>query len=89
MTIAIDALKRIADISRPENPATNRLYQVHQIAVGALRQCEASDAERVLAELWRNIAYRDRYYLPSDLVKQAEHIVTRYTNNTANRDLLR
>lgn len=83
MSIAIDALKRIADISRPENPATNRLYQVHQIAVDALRQCEASDAERVLVDLWREISYRDRYYLTPGLQEQVESIVSVHTNNTA------
>lgn len=87
MNIAIDALKRIADVSRPENPATNRLYQVHQIAVDALRQCEDDDdaVARVLAELWRNISYRERYYFPSELQIQVEHIVSIHTNNTAAR----
>ena len=44
MTIAIDALKRIADISRPENAATDRLYQVRQIATEALQKLGAGES---------------------------------------------
>jgi hypothetical protein len=75
MSIAIDALKRIADISRPENAATDRLYQVRQIATEALQKCGDESPEAVLADLWRDLIFTDPPWVTSEIRARVQRIV--------------